>query len=161
SEALIQTEAEKKLAERDPNDIIIIGQLASLNSQNRRVESYTLESALLSALSFSSFLAIIVSDPQAKDALASVFSPTVTAYVLPRIPFIEGVGSVSLPAPNYISDNKIGLICLALLLCATTFLAVLVARLQFYDRYRDAETVLKAAETFEKKEEDARRKSEQ
>jgi hypothetical protein len=142
----------------DQNDVRIIRELASLDSLHRRIETFTLESALLSALSFSTFFAVIVSDRKFLETLPGVLPPPVRwlesspstwqpfRWIVENVPYIPF---------SYVLENIVGLIGLSLLLCATTFLGVLVARLRFNEGYRDAEYRLKAAQQLNEKEDKA------
>jgi hypothetical protein len=132
----------------DQNDIHIIREMANLESLHRKIDTYTLEGALLSALSFSSFLSIVLADRDYASQLQTLFSPQLEhlhagAAVLPVIGPLDGL---AYPSAQYLGEHIVGWIAISLLLCATTFLGVLVARLRFNDGYRDAESALKAAE---------------
>lgn len=159
-----QQEVATKLGVDDHNDIQIIQLMAHLDSLHRRVETYTLESALLSALSFSSFLSIAVAEAGYLDDLKALFDARPEWRHLPfSIPLPGDLRIDSLPLwpRNFFFDHTIPLISLALLMCATTFLGVLVARLRFNDGYRDADSVLKAAERLNEKEDDALQRGDQ
>lgn len=144
-----------RLSHHDQNDILIINQVASLQSLHRRIETYTLESALLSALSFSSFIAILISENGYAEQLARVFFPEIgwqpldPPFPIPGFGAIDGIPFVPF---DFLVDNVIGFIAFSLLACATSFLGVLVARLRFNDGYRDAESLMKAAERLNEKE---------
>lgn len=143
----------------DQNDVRIVRELASLESLNRRIETFTLESALLSALSFSTFFAVIVSErTEYLESLHRVIPPPI--HWLQSSPSTWSplrwiVDSVPYVPFSYVQENIVGLIGLSLLLCATTFLGVLVARLRFNEGYRDAEYRLKAAQHLNEKEDKA------
>jgi hypothetical protein len=136
------------LGPEDQNDIHIIREMANLQSLHRRIDTYTLESALLSALSFSSFLSIAVSERDYDAQLGSLFSPEMVRFELENmtLPLVGTVDHFIHPSAQYVDGHIVAWIALSLLLCATTFLGVLVARLRFNDGYRDAESALKAAE---------------
>lgn len=142
-------EQEDHLPAEDLNDIQVIRQLTDLANLNRRIEAYTLESALLSALSFSSFLGIVTQMPDIQQALARLAPPHLLDLAGPPIFQLPVVGNVYgrlAFSPNYLSENMIALIAFWLLLCAVTFLGVLVGRLRFNEGFRDAESCLKSAE---------------
>lgn len=141
----------------DQNDIAIIRQMANLTSLHRRVEAYTLEGTLLSALSFSSFLAVILADSHDYLALIGSMVPRDADWLeLPmalRLAGFETATQLPLPRIEYLSRNVMGFICLVLLLCVASFLGVLIGRLHFNEGYRDAESFLRAAERLNEKEE--------
>ena len=149
-----------RLPVTDQHHIDIIRQDADLLSKFRRVETYTLESALLSALSFSSFLSIVLSERKFLEKLPDMFNvnysclSTDGSIVSNVMPFHE-VCAPKIFSYQYIVENLTSLICLSLLICATMFLGVLVARLRFNEGYRDAESALRAAEKIKDKEEEA------
>jgi hypothetical protein len=142
----------------DQNDIHIICQIANLDSLHRKIETYTLESALLSALSFSSFLSIALSERNYDKELRTLFPPPFETRASPWPFSVPGVGTIdqfSVPSATYLNTHIVALIAIALLLCATTFLGVLVARLRFNDGYRDADSALKAADRLNERENSA------
>ncbi|MGE0742887.1 MAG: hypothetical protein AB7O98_16225 [Hyphomonadaceae bacterium] len=147
------------IGEEVRNDLSIIRQMASLQSLHRRIETYTLESALLSALSFSSFLSILMEGgPEVAQSFTHLFPLPVTWQSLPSpivIPSVGQIASYPTLSLSYVSANVTSFIGLSLLFCAATFLGVLVARLRFNDGYRDAESLLKAAERLNEKEDQA------
>lgn len=147
----------ERLSAEDQNDIHIINEVASLESLHRRIETYTLESALLSALSFSSFVSIIASDRPYKDSLKTILPPPISWEPLGPIPIplIGDLKTFPVIPIGYFIDHVVELIGLSLLLCATTFLGVLIARLRFNEGYRDAQSLLRAAERLNEKEDQA------
>lgn len=149
-----EEEQASRLPAEDRNDIHIITQITNLESLHRRVDTYTLESALLSALSFSSFLSIVLAERDYLDDLEGLFMDPLSWEPLPTVLGISGV-TYPYPPTGYINDNMVGMISLALLLCAATFLGVLVARLRFNDGYRDADCLLRTAERLNDKEDKA------
>ena len=160
-EANDQQEVATRLSAEDHNDIQIINQQAHLDSLHRRVETYTLESALLSALSFSSFLTIAMAESNRVegnfiDQLGKLATASLEwrdqPFELP-LPGNIMIDKVPVLPPGFLEAHNVALIALALLLCATTFLGVLVARLRFNDGYREADSVLKAANKLNDKQE--------
>ena len=144
-----------RFGDHDRNDFHIVRQTVNLESLHRRIDTYTLESALLSALSFSSFMAIILSERDYDEALARLIATSVPWRSLDGpIPLLDVTGYPTITA-QYLHANLVPLISLMLLLCASTFLGVLVGRLRFNDGYRDAESLLKVAERINEKEEKA------
>ncbi|MEO0617865.1 MAG: hypothetical protein AAFZ01_01145 [Pseudomonadota bacterium] len=152
---------DQRLGISDQNDIEIITKAADLQMLLRRIDSYTLESALLSALSFSSFLSIILAD--SKDYIAEIqklFGDGMACAALPDwsqalSTAVPQVCYLNLFSIAYIQENLVGLICLSLLICAAMFLGVLVARLRFNEGLRDAEVAIQTAERLNEKEEEA------
>lgn len=162
-EAKDQQEVAMRLSAEDHNDIQIINQQAHLDSLHRRVETYTLESALLSALSFSSFLTIAMAESDSDqgfflDQLRALATASLDWRTQPfKLPLPGDIVIDKVPVlpPGFLETHNVALIALALLLCATTFLGVLVARLRFNDGYREADSVLKAANKLNDKQEKA------
>ncbi|MEL6422943.1 MAG: hypothetical protein AAFQ42_10910 [Pseudomonadota bacterium] len=154
------------LSPSDNNDIDIIQKAADLQALFRRVETYTLESALLSALSFSSFLSIVLSERDYIDELRGLFSGEATCASLDG-----GMAGIAMPIEKIcfpdltslaaVETNLVPLIFLSLLICAAMFLGVLVARLRFNEGLRDAEIAVAAAERLNEKEEAALEKDDQ
>ncbi|MEI9852648.1 MAG: hypothetical protein WDN24_19365 [Sphingomonas sp.] len=143
----------------DYNDVELIGEISRLDSLQRRIESYTTESALLSGLSFSSFLAIYFADKQEyRDNVASLFPVQLIEYPVPwtgNLPLIDQLRSIWLPSAAFLEAHVVGVISLALLCSAISFLGVLVARLPFNDGYREADRQLKGARLLNDKENQA------
>jgi hypothetical protein len=153
-----EEEEASKFGAEDQNDIHIIRQITNLESLHRRIDTYTLESALLSALSFSSFFSVVLSERNYINDLTQLFQDPLPRASLPsglRLPLIGQIESYPTLSLAYLHAHMVPIICLALLLCASTFLGVLVARLRFNDGYRDAESLLKVAERINEKEEQA------
>lgn len=142
----------------DMNDIEIIRQLTSLANLHRRIEAYTLESALLSALSFSSFLGIIIEKEEVLAGLSKLSLPSIEWADVSGTDVTKGLfelGTLPIIRTAYVYENLMELICLSLLFCAVAFLGVLVARLRFNEGYRDAESCLNSAERFNELEDKA------
>ena len=146
-----ENRGEDNIAPDEVNDVQIIRQLASLTNLQRRIEAYQNEGALLSALSFASFLAIVTQAQGMPGRLADLALPRWESWHLPEAVDLPLLGKIealpSLPI-GYVQENLLPLICLSLLFCATTFLGVLVARLRFNEGFRDAESCVKTAERF-------------
>jgi hypothetical protein len=145
------------LLPQDRNDIQIITQIANLQSLNRRIDTYTLEGALLSALSFSSFISIVLSDRNYLSALHELTGAALARDHAFSASYLEGIGRAPSATLAFAAGHLMALIGLMLLLCATTFLGVLVARLRFNDGFRDAESLLNVAERLNEKEDEALR----
>lgn len=149
---------DRQMNPEDRNDIQIIQQMSVLESLHKRIDAYTIESALLSALSFSAFISVTLAGRATIDDMHALFPVRFVWHPLPAwLRPLEAldIGSYPLLPSGYIDAHLVGLICLALLLCASTFLGVLVARLKFNDGYRDADCMLRTAQCLDDKEDAA------
>jgi hypothetical protein len=151
-----QAAPSEALATSDTNDMQIIRQTVHLESLGKRIDTYTLEGALLSALSFSSFISLLFSDKDYKPSLRGLLSELGKGVGGADPVQTCGASPTQFAAIwNQACTHLVPLIGLSMLVCATTFLGVLVARLRFNEGYRDAESCLKIAAKFNEKEEQA------
>lgn len=122
-----------------------------LKTMLRRVDNYTLESTLLGALAFSAFVTILVESSSPIGDLSWVLS-----YVIEPRTFVLYDFAITVPvAANFVELTKqhIGSAVAAFLLSgAVSFLAVLVARIQFTDAYRHAEKLHSKAQKLNQRE---------
>lgn len=129
----------------EANLLEIIDHDVDLRTMLRRVDNYTLESTLLGALAFSAFVTILIESGQPIGDLSWVLS-----YVFEPRTFTLFDYTLTIPvAANFVELTKqhIGSAVGAFLLSgAVSFLAVLVARIQFTDAYRHAEKLLSKAQ---------------
>lgn len=116
-----------ELRESDRNDVELISVSVSLDSVHRRVETYTIESTLLSALSFSAFTAVIYSDMGPLEA--AEWLGNVKWHCFGELP-------LCMPAAEEIVSHAMFITAACLLACAVFFLSVLVTRLRFNDAFR-------------------------
>jgi hypothetical protein len=151
-------EAEGDFKEVDRNDLLIIEQMSRLESLHKRIDAYSIESALLSALSFSAFITVTLAGRTTIADIHELFPMQFEWRPMPAL--LASLTALDmrtypvLPA-DYLSRHLVGLICLCLLMCASTFLGVLVARLHFNDGYREADCRLKTAQCLDDKEDAA------
>jgi hypothetical protein len=117
-------------APEDENDRILIRLRTELVAQERRIESYTVESTLIGALAFSAFVTIISSDkmPQAQ-VIAETGRDLSRALAMLVSLNLTGVGTIF----TQLSSEKpiLAIVATLSLTCSTFFLAVIVARLRF------------------------------
>lgn len=132
----------------DSNDIEIVGLNVSIQSVHRRVEAYTIESTLLSALSFSAFTAIVYSDSGPVEDIQWILDAPMAC--------LQTV-NVCLPVltASDVQEHLMFIIAACLLMCAVFFLSVLVTRLRFSDALRYTEQLVRTAEVLNQKEESA------
>lgn len=125
------------LLPHESNDLEIGRIRISIQVMIRRVEAYTIESTLLSALALSAFIAICFSDD----------GPIESSAWLASIPKYC-VESTSICAPivqlSDLAAHSMYVICFFMLLCSTFFMAVLVTRLRFGDGAKDIEEMIEA-----------------
>jgi hypothetical protein len=136
----------------DENDRILIRLRTELVGQERRIESYTVESTLIGALAFSAFVTIISSDkmPQA-EVMAEVGRDFSRALAMLVSLNLAGVG----PILTQLSAEKpvLAIVATLSLTCSTFFLAVIVARLRFNSLVALANYSIEVAGTLNEKEE--------
>jgi hypothetical protein len=136
-----------QLQERDRNDIEIIGIEVELAMLSKRVEAYTLESTLLSALAFSAFITIQYSE-KSIEALSDLSPPKTCANLTSGGAIEACLGS----AMSTMETHTMVLTCLWLLACSVSFLAVLVARLRFNEAHRYNDEIIKIAQKLNDRE---------
>jgi hypothetical protein len=128
------------LKEEQRNDVELVSINVALQSVQRRVETFTIESTLLSALSFSTFMAMVYSDR----------GPLESIQWLRAIPWrcLRDAQNVCVPFIGLvdISNHLMFVIASFLLACAVFFLAVLITRLRFNEAFRYTEEILRTAE---------------
>lgn len=138
------------LRPEDRNDIDIAGLGVALQALMRRAEAYTIESTLLSALSFSAFVGIAFSDIgpiESSSWLKGAFahpdcSPTTFA----------AASSCLVRVSQESSGHIMYMVSATLLLTSVLFLAALVIRFRFNEAYKYAEEILCIAKILNDKE---------
>jgi hypothetical protein len=136
----------------DANMIQIAKEDVSLKTTLRRVETYTLESSFLGALAFSAFVTILIESDAPIGNLAWLSQVTLKPH------HIELFGrSLTVFSPTNLAEVTNGhigsAIAVFLLGGAVSLLVVLVARIQFTDAFRHAESLhAQACELNEKAE---------
>ena len=114
----------------DENDRVLIRLRTELATQERRIESYTVESTLIGALAFSAFVTIASSEKvlqkQAVSEAAREFSKALAMLVS------LDLGEAERAFVRLCAEQPVLAIVATLsLICSTFFLAVIVARLRF------------------------------
>lgn len=134
----------------------VIDHDVELKTMLRRVDNYTLESTLLGALAFSAFVTILVESATPIGDLSWTLG-----YVLELRQFTMFERTFNLPIVTNLVDltkDHIGSAIGAFLLAGSvSFLAVLVARIQFTDAFRHAEKLHAKAAKFNEIERDLRK----
>lgn len=148
----------RELDEVDSNTLEVIQYDIGLKTMLRRVDTYTLESTLLGALAFSAFVQILVDSARPIGDLAWITSfavETRTAVVFDRV-----ITFPMIPNLMEVSKGHLGSAIAVFLLSATvSFLAVLAARIQFTDAFRNAENLHAMATKFNEKAESLAKES--
>lgn len=137
-----ETVSKLELPESERNDIDLVSANVALQSVQRRVETFTIESTLLSALSFSAFTAMIYSEKGPLEDGDWIVQLPWKCWNLPDVVCVPTLGLAQLKA------HLMFLIAAFLLACAVSFVAVLITRLRFNEAFRYTEEVIKTAEAL-------------
>jgi hypothetical protein len=147
-EALSDDEAEVV----DANDVRIVRMETEIGSISQRVESYTLESALFGALSFSGFLTLIASEKDVLGRLQQLLAALIeTAREVARIG-LSGFDNSALP--QITNDHLLAVVAMETLLSSMFFVSVIVSRLRFYNYLRRVDYAVRLARMYNNKEEE-------
>ena len=133
----------------DGNDEKLIKLEVSLSQFSNKVDTYTLESALLGALTFSGFLAILALDK-------SVFN-NIQAFLMQVSDIFYNLVNFNINNLSVISLNQqmiISTLAIESIICSLFFLLVLVSRTRFHDTISAAELHIKMARELNNKEEE-------
>lgn len=140
-------------APEDENDRVLIRLRTELAAQERRIESYTVESTLIGALAFSAFVTIASSEKvvqkEAVGEAALDFSKALAMLVSLNL-------GEAATAFKQLSAEKpvLAIVATLSLTCSTFFLAVIVARLRFNSLVGLASYSTEVASALNQKEED-------
>lgn len=136
-----------ELPDADSNDIAIVGMETEVLSISQRVESFTIESALLGALAFSAFVTLITANPRVLDSTHALFE------VVSRTP--PGQWAAAATWQQFPRTELIlAAIAVETIICSMFFLTVIVARIRFYDALREVEYSVRSARAWNDKEEE-------
>jgi len=133
----------------DGNDERLVKLEVSLSQLSNKVDTYTLESALLGALAFSGFLAILALDKSFVSNIdifltqMSLIFNRLIDFNFNNIPFIR-LNMQSIQSALAIES----------IICSLFFLLVIVSRIRFHDTSSEAELYIKIAREFNNKEEE-------
>jgi hypothetical protein len=133
----------------DGNDEKLVELEISLTQFSNKVDTYTLESAVLGALSFSGFLAILSLDNSVVNniqILLSQFSAIFNSLI--------DLNFNILPLPILNQQTIISLLAIELIICSFFFLLVIVSRIRFHDTLCEAELYIKTSRELNNKEEE-------
>lgn len=137
----------------DRNDIDIAGLAVALQAVMRRADSYTIESTLLSGLSFSAFIGIAFSD---KGPIENYTWLTRSINSIEcNIVSAETLGSCLLQIYPMFSEHVMFWVAALMLVCAMLFMAAIIVRFQFNEAYRHTEEILAVARVLNEKEGDS------
>ncbi|WP_332641181.1 hypothetical protein [Brevundimonas sp.] len=138
----------------DRNDIDIAGLSVVLQALMRRAETYTIESTLLSALSFSAFVGIAFSDqgPIENSSWMQQINQADSCDGLRWSVISDCAASVFQIVPDHIMYIVSG----TLLLTSVFFISTLVIRFRFNEAYKYTEEILSIAQILNEKENSAR-----
>ncbi len=128
----------------DGNDEKLVELEISLSKFSRKVDSYTLESALLGALTFSGFLAILALDNSINNNI-QIFLSQISAISHTLINFN------ALPTISLNQQTIISALAMETIICSLFFLLVIVSRIRFHDALGEAELFIKIARELNNK----------
>jgi len=136
----------------DQNDIEIVKLDVDVATANKRVDTYTLESTLLSALAFSAFVGILMAEKVTLEGINWLAETPMQCQAMSLYSFSQ---TLCWPMLNqdFLSAHIVSAISLCLLLCSVFLLAVLVTRLRFNEAIRYVEEDLGKAKALNGKEE--------
>jgi hypothetical protein len=131
----------------DENDRSLTRLQSQIASLERKVDSYTVESTLIGALAFSSFVTIASSD---KVTIQDVYTFLRSCTVAQGIHFFRA--RQNLLAPVGTEKTLLIVIAMSAILCSMFFIAVIVARLRFNDLIGETKYFSEMAAKFNEKE---------
>ncbi len=145
---------DKEKNEVDRNDIRLINLEVAVNGFSQRIDTYTIESALLGALAFSCFLTILGVDPQLPaDAKLLTFEIQELFTMLLKFD-IAGIQNLFEVFKFYTVANILSVLAFEALVCALLYLMVIVKRINFYKHLDNVQENLQIAKTYNQKEEE-------
>jgi hypothetical protein len=133
----------------DENDRSLTRLQSRIASFERKVDSYTIESTLIGALAFSSFVTIASSD---KVKIQDVYTFLRTCTFTQEVEFLRA--HQNLMAPLGSEKTLLIVIAVSAILCSMFFIAVIVARLRFNELIGNAKYSSEMAAKFNAKEDD-------
>ena len=145
---------DKEKNEVDRNDIRLINLEVAVNGFSQRIDTYTIESALLGALAFSCFLTILGVDPQLPaDAKLLTFEIQELFTMLLKFD-MAGIQKLFEGFKFYTVANILSVLAFEALVCALLYLMVIVKRINFYKHLDNVQKNLQIAKTYNQKEEE-------
>jgi hypothetical protein len=145
---------DKEKNEVDRNDIRLINLEVAVNGFSQRIDTYTIESALLGALAFSCFLTILGVDPQLPaDAKLLTFEIKELFTMLLKFD-IAGIQNLFEGFKFYTVANILSVLAFEALVCALLYLMVIVKRIHFYNNLDNVQKNLQVAKSYNQKEEE-------
>jgi hypothetical protein len=145
---------DKEKNEVDRNDIRLINLEVAVNGFSQRIDTYTIESALLGALAFSCFLTILGVDPQLPaDAKLLTFEIKELFTLLLKFD-IAGIQNLFEGFKFYTVANILSVLAFEALVCALLYLMVIVKRIHFYNNLDNVQKNIQIAKSYNQKEEE-------
>ena len=145
---------DKEKNEVDRNDIRLINLEVAVNGFSQRIDTYTIESALLGALAFSCFLTILGVDPQLPaDAKLLTFEIKELFTMLLKFD-IAGIQNLFEGFKFYTVANILSVLAFEALVCALLYLMVIVKRIHFYNNLDNVQKNIQIAKSYNQKEEE-------
>jgi hypothetical protein len=136
----------------DENDLEIVRLETDKTSLSQRVDTYTLESTLFGALSFSAFVTIIASE---KPVLAGVRELVADFSQVARLILQFEFSQLWQPIAGMATETAlIAAIAVETLICSMLFLSVIVSRLRFNDVLKRVDYAVRIASSYNDKEEE-------
>jgi uncharacterized membrane protein YciS (DUF1049 family) len=136
----------------DENDLEIVRLETDKISLSQRVDTYTLESTLFGALSFSGFVTIIASE---KEVLAGVREVIADSAQIAKMILQFDFTHFSQPLAGLTTETALlAAIAVETLICSMFFLSVIVSRLRFNDVLKRVDYAVRIASSYNDKEEE-------
>ncbi|NUN09997.1 MAG: hypothetical protein HUU54_12570 [Ignavibacteriaceae bacterium] len=137
----------------DGNDKELVKQEILLMNYSQKVDTYTIESALLGALAFTCFLSILQIDRSVINNIPPILnSLSIIANNIIAFNFTAIITFISDLHLNF--TTVMALLAIESLVCSLLYLLVIVARIRFHDVLRYAEYEVRVAREFNNKEEE-------
>lgn len=146
-----QDEPEHREPAHDSNDRMIIHLETERASMQQRVDTYTLESTLFGALSFSAFVSIISSEKATLKG-AQLFADDIVRLFQAAIA-LSGESAVGIAREIANETTLLPAIAAQTLICSAFFLSVIICRLRFNDLLARTDYCIRVATQFNAKEE--------
>jgi hypothetical protein len=143
-----------KLEEIDKNDIRLAEAEVFVNGLSQKIDTLTLESAVLGALAFTCFLTILGIDYKLPADARMLFAELQELFVLLLKFDFKDFNALIKSFPLYTTDNILVIMALQSLVCALMYLLVIVSRTRFPDYFQGILVDLQLAKGYNQKEEE-------
>ena len=136
----------------DENDLEIVRLETDKISLSQRVDTYTLESTLFGALSFSGFVTIIASEKEVLSGVRELITDLAqVVHLIAQFEFSQLWQAVGIMATE---TALLAAIAVETLICSMFFLSVIVSRLRFNDVLKRVDYAVRIASSYNDKEEE-------